>query len=128
MRFLLLCLACVAAPGVAWAEREPEDRKDADIVVKGDVRSVYVRDEKEYYHYIVELRVDEVEKAKDVKPRDTLYVYCFKRKKDAPREPAMSGHDSPPEKGQRIKAFVKHGRGKQEAIYPNWYDRLEGKS
>jgi hypothetical protein len=121
---LLVANMICSLPAIAHAERQPEDRKRADIVVSGEVNRVYVRDTREYYHYIVELRVDEVEAGKNIEPKGTLYVYCFDRKPDAPIEPAMSGHDAPPKEGERIKAYLKSGKGKHEAIYPQWFDRL----
>ncbi|MEX2139610.1 MAG: hypothetical protein WD894_10135 [Pirellulales bacterium] len=129
MRHLLLNLLAVAmvlsAVEAARAEREPEDRKKADFVIVGMVKGVYSRDTGEYHHYIVEVRVDEVEKGRNFEAGGTFYVYCFDRKASAPIEPAMSGHAAPPKEGQRIKAFVKERKGKHEAIYPNWYDQLQ---
>jgi hypothetical protein len=93
--------------------------------VSGLVKGVYTRDEGHYHHYIVEVVVDEVEKGKDLEAGKTLYVYSFDRKRNAPLEPSASGHEDPPKKGQRIKAFVKDGKGRHEAIYPNWYDEVQ---
>jgi hypothetical protein len=118
---LLVLTAAITAGNIAQAEREPEDRKKSDIVVVGEVKAVYRRDTAEYHHYIVEIRIDDVERG-NVEPGGTLYVYCFDRKASAPIEPAMSGHDAPPKERQRIKAFVKDRKGKHEAIYPNWFD------
>ncbi len=107
------------------AEIPPESRDEADIVVTGVVRGVYVRDEKHYHNYIVELLVDEVEKGKNVERRDTCYVYCFKRKSTAPQVPSAGGHRAIPKEDQRIKAYVKNDRGKHNAIYPNWFDEAK---
>ena len=109
----------------AEAERPTEDRAKADFIAAGVVKGVYTRDEGDYYHYIVELTVDEVEKGKDLDAGSTLYVYSFDRKKSAPPEPSASGHEDPPKRGQRIKAFVKDGKGRHEAIYQDWYDVLQ---
>jgi hypothetical protein len=119
---LLLFLVALAAQAAARAEIPPESRDKADFVVTGVVQGVYLRDEKNYHNYIVELLVDDVEKGEGLEPRYTLYVSCYKRKTSAPPEPSAGGHKSVPKEGQRIKAFVKDGRGKHKAIYPNWFD------
>jgi hypothetical protein len=120
----LTVAVALSSAGTAHAERPTEDRTKADFVAAGVVNGVYTRDEGHYYHYIVEVFVDEVEKGPNLAVGKTLYVYSFDRKKDAPLETAASGHEDPPKKGQRIKAFVKDRKGKHEAIYPNWYDEL----
>jgi hypothetical protein len=109
----------------AGAEIPPESRDKADFVVTGVVRGVYVRDEKNYHNYIVELMLDEVDKGKNIEPRDTFYVSCYKRKASAPPEPSPGGHRAIPKEGQRIKAFVKNDRGQHNAIYPNWFDEAK---
>jgi hypothetical protein len=129
MRFQLLTTLTVAVAlstaDAAQAERPTEDRATADFTAAGEVKGVYTRDEGHYYHYIIEIALDEIEKGGNLERGDTLYVYSFDRKKNAPPEPSASGHEVPPKKGQRIKAFVKDRRGKHEAIYPNWYDELQ---
>lgn len=122
---LLLTTVIGCAASTARAERPNEDRAKADFVVDGVVKGVYTRDEGYYYHYIVELVIDEVEKGNDLATGRTLYLYSFDRKRNAPPEPSASGHESPPKKGQRIKAFVKDGKGRHEAIYQDWYDELQ---
>jgi hypothetical protein len=119
--FVLVCAALASAN----AEIPPESRDKADFVVIGVVRGVYRRDEGHYHNYIVELAIEEVDKGKNVEPRDTFYVACFKRKASAPQEPSAGGHRVIPEEGQRIKAFVKRDRGKHNAIYPNWFDEAK---
>ncbi len=115
----------VSIANTARTERPTEALAKASFVVTGVVKGVYTRDEGHYYHYIVEVLVDEVEKGNDLEAGGTLYVYSFDRKRNAPIEPSASGHEDPPKKGQRIKAFVKDGKGKHEAIYPNWYDEVQ---
>jgi hypothetical protein len=122
---LLAVLVPLAIQTSARAEIPPESRDKADFVVTGVVRGVYVRDEKNYHNYIVELLVDEVDKGKNVEPRDTLYVFCYKRKSTAPQEPSAGGHRAIPKEDQRIKVYVKDDRGKHNAIYPNWFDEAK---
>jgi len=122
---LFALLVALATQTSTRAEIPPESRAKADFVVTGVVRGVYVRDEKNYHNYIIELQVDEVEKGKNLEPRDTLYVSCYKRKSTAPQEPSAGGHRAIPKEDQRIKAYVKDDRGKHNAIYPNWFDEAK---
>jgi hypothetical protein len=119
---LLVSIALIATRAPTKAEIPPESRDKADFVITGVVRGIYLRDEKNYHTYIVELTVDEVDKGKKVEPRDTFYVSCYKRKASAPPEPSPGGHRAIPKEGHRIKAFVKDDRGQHNAIYPNWFD------
>jgi hypothetical protein len=121
---LIIVLAC-SVLAVARGEIPAEHRDKADYVVSGVVEAVYLQDKGYYHHYIVELRVDEVAKGKELKAGSTFYVSCFRRKADAPREPSASGHEPPPQPGQRITAFVRDSKGKHRAIYPNWFDELK---
>jgi hypothetical protein len=121
---IVFVLAC-PAPSPANAEIPPESRDKADFVVTGVVRGVYLRDEGHYHNYIIELAIEEVDKGKNLEPRDTFYVHCFKRKSTAPQEPSAGGHRVIPKEGLRIKAFVKGDRGKHNAIYPNWFDEAK---
>ena len=121
---LVLVLLASAVPA-AFGEIPRESREKADYVVSGVVEGVYARDSGHYHHYIVELRVDAVEKGKELEKTTTLYVSCFRRKATAPQETAATGHELPPKEGQRIKAFVKNGKGKHAGIYPDWYDEVK---
>jgi hypothetical protein len=118
----------LSAASVSFGELPREPREKADYVVTGVVEGVYVRDKGYYHNYVVELRVHSVEKGKQLEKGTTLYVSCFRRKDDAPREPAATGHEPPPKEGQRIQAFVKDGKGKHAGIYPNWYDEVKAGS
>ncbi len=122
---LFVFLISLAIQTPARSEIPPENRDEADFVVTGVVRGVYIRDHGHYHNYIVELLLDEVEKGKDLERRDTFYVYCFKRKSTAPQEPSAGGHRAIPKEDQRIKAYVKDDRGKHNAIYPNWFDEAK---
>jgi hypothetical protein len=120
----LLVVSVCGIIRAAVGEIPPEPREKADYVVTGVVEGVYARDQGHYHNYVVELRLDSVEKGKQLKAGTTLYVSCFRRKASAPQEPSAGGHKPPPKEGQRIKAYVKDGKGKHPAIYSNWYDEL----
>jgi hypothetical protein len=121
---LVLVLLASAAPA-AIGEIPRESREKADYVVSGVVEGVFARDSGHYNHYVVELRVDSVETGIGLEKTKTLYVSCFRRKATARPETAASGHELPPKEGQRIKAFVKNGKGKHAGIYPDWYDEVK---
>ncbi len=127
--FILTLLAVVAvAVRPAHAERPNEARKKADYVISGTVKAVYVQDTKGYRRYIVEMKVEEVEKGAGLKKGDTFRAFCYKRKKGFGDEGEYdtAGHTAVPKEGQRIKAFVKHARGYNEGIYPDWFDVIRG--
>lgn len=107
------------------AEREVEPPDAASHVVTGSVQRVFTRSGENDREYVVQIRVDGVEKGEGYQKGDYIYAYAFKRKPDAPLEPAASGHDSVPVEGQRVRARIKRGNGLMEALYPFWYDVLE---
>ncbi len=123
--FGLIAVAAACGLGAPIrAERPPEQQSAADIVVTGTVEGLYQRSKGDYVNYVVELRVESVDKGKDLAKGATVYVYCFNRKPNAPQIPSASGHAIPQE-GERIKAFFKDGQGKHEAIYPYWFEELK---
>jgi hypothetical protein len=115
----------VSIVNAAMGELPREAREKADYVVSGVVEGVYARDKGYYDYYVVELRVESVEKGKELEKGKTLYVSCFRRKATAPREPSATGHELPPKEGQRITAFVKDAKGKHAGIYPDWFDEVK---
>jgi hypothetical protein len=141
--------ALVAALGLAtetFAERAPEERSQATHVVLGTVAGVYVREEKDTRHYLVEIAIEKVEKGEGFKPGGTFYVGCYlwvpdyykgkklteeERKQLAFRGSAYSGV---PKEGERVRVYAKHdavyanGRtGKYSGIFPDWYEVVKGK-
>jgi hypothetical protein len=125
---LILPAAFAVAARPAQAERPDEARKSADYVIFGTVQAVYVQDTKAYRKYIVEIKVQGVEKGTRLKKGDTFRAFCYQRKKGfgGEGEYDAAGHTAVPRLRQRIKAFVKDGRGYNEGIYPNWFDVIKG--
>lgn len=107
-----------------YAERPRESEDNATFVVTGTVQKVFERDSGSNTDYVIQIRIDGVEKGDGLIPRDYIYAYCFRRKPDAPREPSASGHGRPPKEKQRIRARIKHSRGRMEGLYPNWFEVL----
>jgi hypothetical protein len=125
LSFVLLLTVAAAVTGSARAARPNEMRESADYVVVAPVTAVYVQDTEGYLNYIVEMRVEQAVKGDGLRKGDTFRAYCYKRK---PGKGGIqfdsAGHNAVPEVGQRIKAFVKNGRGRHEGIYPDWFDVL----
>lgn len=118
----LLVLATISVE--VRAERRPDSPSDASIVVTGSVEKIFHRDTTEQHQYMVQIRIEKVEKGDNLKVGEWLPVYCFQRKADAPRRPAESGHKAVPTEGQRIRALAKSRRGILEGLYPDWFSVL----
>src|SRR5262245_50416841 len=110
----------------AVAERPTEKRTDAAFVVEGTVESVDVAKEDGVEYYLVAINVAKVHKG-DFTAGNVFKVSCFQVKKFKPGTTGAAGHNSIPNKGDKIKAYASkyEQRGGREALYPNWFDRLE---
>lgn len=118
-----LLAAWVVAVSPAKADRPIEIRDKASHIVTGVVEAVYVQQTKGYSNYIVEIKVEEVEKGAGVAKGDTFRAFCYQRKAGAGGlEFDTAGHDVVPKEGMRVKAFVKHQSGRNEGVYPDWVD------
>jgi hypothetical protein len=121
-------VAVVIELGSAVAARPGEPRQKADFVVTGTVMAVYQNESEGYHNYIIEVRVEEVEKGKDIKPYDTFRAFCYQRK---PGKGGLqfdtAGHKTVPKEGDRVKMYVMRARGKYEGTYPDWVDVLPPK-
>jgi hypothetical protein len=141
--------ALLAALGLAaetFAERAPEQRRQATHVVVGTVAGVYVREEKDTRYYLVEIAIEKVEKGEGFKPGETFYVGCYLRIPDyykgkkltekEQKQLALRGaaYNGVPKEGERVRVYAKHDavyangrRGKYSGIYPDWYEVVKGK-
>src|SRR5262249_13881836 len=118
----------------------------ATHVVLGTVAGVYMREEKDTRHYLVEIAIEKVEKGEGFKAGETFYVGCYlwipdyyKGKtltEEEQKQLALRGaaYDGVPKEGERVRVYAKHeavyanGRpGKYNGIYPDWYDVVPGK-
>jgi hypothetical protein len=131
--------AVIALATGSLAERAPEDRNQATHVVVGTVEGVYVREVKEFRHYVVEIAVEKVEKGASLKAGEMLYVRCYQWNADYHKGKTLSekeqkeialrwsSYSGIPKEGERVRAYVKHRAGKYDGIYPAWYDVVKGK-
>src|SRR5262249_45150204 len=123
----------------AFAERAPEDRRQATHVVVGKVAGVYVRKAEGTLHYVVEIAIEKIEKGAGLKVGEMFYVHCYqwdpdwlKGKRMSPAEQKQlafrgAAYDSIPKEGERVKVYAKHRGGHFAGIYPNWYDVIKEK-
>jgi hypothetical protein len=115
--------ACLVS--AAPADRPPEPKAEATLVVTGTVGKVYANTDLENINYIVEIRIETVEKGAGFKAGDIVDVRCFQRKESAPLVPAAHGHQDLPKEGERIRAYLNLREGNiYEGAYPSWIDRL----
>jgi hypothetical protein len=129
----------VALTTIAYAERAPEKRSQATHVVLGKVEGVYVRDEGDTRHYVVEIAVEKAEKGDHVKPGETIYVRCYLRIPDYYKNKKLSeeeqkrislrgpGYDGVPKEGERVRVYARSGEGKYDGIYPDWFEVVKNK-
>jgi hypothetical protein len=115
--------------GDALAERPTEPRESASYVVTGTVSKLFTRDpgdDSEFVDHIVQIRIEGVERGDGYGKGDFIYTSVMRRKPGARTDlPGIGGHRGLPEEGQRIRAWIKHARGKMEGLYPRWFEVLD---
>ena len=121
-----LLLVSALSVGVVRAERPTQKRENADYVVTGTVTAVYSQETDGYRNYIIDIRVEKVEKGAGLKKGELFRAFCYQRK---PGKGGLKydsrGHTQVPKEGQKVKAFVNRARGLYEGVYPNWFDVLQ---
>ena len=122
---MLMLLVVLGLTRYGRAERPIESPEKATYIVTGTVQRVLHRETKVNDEYLVQIRIDRVEKGEGYKEGEFIYAYAFRRKPNAPLEPAARGHKAVPKEGQRIRALIKRGNGQMEALYPDWFEVLE---
>ncbi|MBX6314658.1 MAG: PDZ domain-containing protein [Isosphaeraceae bacterium] len=127
--FLVAVAALALWPAVACAERPPERKEDAALVVTGRVGKVYTNVDAVEENYIIEIQVEAVERGRGARAGETVDARIFRRRPDAPRVPAAYGHHDFPREGERVRAYLnRRPDGQFEGTYPDWIDRLSGGS
>ena len=124
--FVAAIAAVFATASAALAERPPEAKSDAHFVFEGVVESVDMTPEDGVEYYLVAVKITKVLKG-DLTAGNVFQVSCFQVKKFKPGTTGAAGHFAIPSKGDKIKAYAnKHEqRGGREALYPNWFDKLD---
>jgi hypothetical protein len=120
---VLIFLALITAP--ARAERPPEPKPQADLIVTGQVGKVYTNTDRADINFIVEIEVRSTEKGQAIQPGQILDARCFQRRPDAPRVPAAYGHHQVPREGDKVRAYLmRRPDGRYEGTYPDWIDPM----
>jgi len=121
---------CLIVSQLVRADRAPDDRGTAKVVVDGEVVAVEKSADGEHDWFLVSIRVAKVDKGDGVKAGDVLKVSVYRLVRPKPKTFASPGHDGVPAKGDRIRAFVSghETHGGREGVYPDWFDRLPGAS
>ena len=126
-------------PPAVWAERTHEKSDDATHVVTGTAQRIYTRETKTQIQYIVEIKVNQVERPATLKPGELLSAYCFQTRKMKPIESGTvlekakallasigeSGHSAVPKEGEQIRALTKPRHGRLEGLYPDWFSPVK---
>ena len=107
-----------------FAERPEETHGKASHVVRGHVTGVFIREGEEEMEYMVRMRIEAIERGTGHQTGESIYVYAYQLKPDAPVKDAANGHNSLPKEGQYIRAWIKGGQGQMKALYPDWFERL----
>jgi hypothetical protein len=118
--------SAVALSPATFAERPPEAKSDAHFVFEGVVESVEMTPEDGVDYYLVAVKITKVIKG-DLTAGNVFKVSCFQVKKFKPGSTGAAGHFAIPSKGDKIKAYANKNeqRGGREALYPNWFDKLD---
>ena len=122
--FPALILVALATDSVR-AERPPQDRDAAPVVVTGTVEAVDEEWDWQTDYYKISVRVEELERGDGIRPGDLIVVSCFQWSRPPPGYAGASGHRSIPDVGDKIRLFAL-GRGAElSGNYPDWYDLIE---
>jgi hypothetical protein len=110
----------------AHAARANQKRENADYVLTGLVTTVYTLEGQGYNNYIVEIKVENVEKGDGIKKGDTFRAFCYQPNGKGKLSPFDDhhGHKIVPKGGQEVKVFVNRAGGRNEGVYPDWVDIL----
>ena len=122
---VLLLVCGVGLVARVSGELPADPRESATYVVAGKVTKVFARDNDGFTDFVVQIRIDDIEKGEGYRSGDFIYAYAFKRKAGGSTgEPGIGGHREIPKEGQHIKAWIKHAKGRMDALYPKWFEVL----
>ena len=124
---LVAFAAALAMIPAAVAERPPQKKSEAELVFEGVVESVERTPEENVNYYLVTIKATRVHKGDVLTAGKTYKVHGWQVTKFKPGATGAAGHLAFPQKGDRIKAYANkyQSRGGFEALYPDWFDRLE---
>ncbi len=117
----------------ASAQRAPQTKEGASIVVDGIVREVFRSPRQTQIDFVVQLEVSRSEYGRspaDPKrvqapaPGDQIYIHVFQPSSDGQRRIGASGHSALPAERSEIRAYLyPRAQGGWEGAFPDWFDQ-----
>jgi len=117
----------------AFAQRAPQPKEGASIVVDGIVREVFRSPRQTQVDFVIQVEVSRSEYGRspaDPKrvqapaPGDQIYIHVFQPSPGGQRRIGASGHSAIPAERSEIRAYLYPGaRGGWEGALPDWYDQ-----
>ena len=124
----LLVPSAPVSPAAAALERPSMERADASVVVVGTVRGVFTAGAgTRHVQRVTLLEVEDVERGEDLVPGKFLYVYTFENRMGPIPTPGAGGHKGYKPAGFRLRVWVVGEDGRNEGLYPEWYEVLPPK-
>ena len=114
---VLACVVVLTLSEVAFAERPPQDKRQATVIFTGQVERVDETWDLETDHYVVWVRVTAVERGHGVSGGDLFAVTCFRRARPVLFLPGASGHSAVPTIGDTIRAYANPSGASYEGNY-----------
>lgn len=126
---VLASVLCVAiCPFRLCAERPPQDRNSAHVILIGLVEDVTETWDLQTDYYKVRLRVIEVDKRSTDVPGEHFEATCFRWSRPPPRYVGAAGHKGVPAIGDRVRVYAYRRGNSYEGAYPDWFDLLQPSS
>jgi hypothetical protein len=107
---------------MARAERPPQDKADAPVVLTGVVESINETWDLEYDYFLVHVRVSAIDRGPGINVGDLFGVRCFQWSRPWPGKVGAGGHRAIPAVGDEVRVYAfRRGPG-YEGSYPDWFD------
>jgi len=117
----------------ASAQRAPQTKEGASIVVDGRVREVFRSPRQTQVDYVVQVEVSRSEYGRspaDPKrvqapaPGDQIYIHVFQPSPDGQRRIGVGGHSAIPAEQSEIRTYLyPRAQGGWEGAFPDWFDQ-----
>ena len=117
----------------ASAQRAPQTKEGASIVVDGIVREVFRSPRQTQVDYVIQIEVSRSEYGRspaDPKrvqapaPGDQIYVHVFQPSPEHQGRPGAGGHSAIPAEKSQIRTYLyPRAQGGWEGAFPDWFDQ-----
>ena len=118
---------------VTSAQRAPQTKEGASIVVDGIVREVFRSPRQTQVDYVIQIEVSRSEYGRspaDPKrvqapaPGDQIYVHIFQPSPEHQGRPGAGGHSAIPTEKSQIRTYLyPRAQGGWEGAFPDWFDQ-----